>query len=525
LSTGGPNDFSVGALARLGAQRSPRRPVLKDAAGRTLTYAEFDRRTDRLANALIGLGLDRGDRVAAWLSDRMEYVELYLAIAKAGLVMVPVNAKLRSAEAMHPLRDSGARALFFSSGIAGSVEELTELDGVTVVAVGDDAEGPADHRFEDLVESGAEGTPPSPDPDSPYVIGYTSGTTGLPKGAVLTHRAVLAIARLNSISYRLPLGSTCAATGSMSFVATVPAHYLSHLLVGGTVLILGRWDSESLIATVESERATFTYLPSPTIGDFTELASRDPRRWSSLESILHSASRAEPSKLRGLCEVVGDRFVEGLGMTENSGGLITATTRADISGEPETKDVYASVGRAVAESAVKVLDDEGNPIAADGEAVGEMVIRSPALFSGYWNRPRATVEVLVDGWYHTGDLGSIDANGYLYIAERRTDLIVSGGINVYPSEIEDFIKTIPGVADCAVVGLPHERWGQTVVAAITSAPGQEVTEKEVVERCRASLAAYKKPTAVVILDELPRTVSLKVRRSEVRETLTARLAK
>jgi fatty-acyl-CoA synthase len=516
MTGGGP---TVGDLLRLGALRSPERIALRMPSGPSRTYTELDRRTDRLANALLGLGLAPGDRVAAWLGDRIEYVELYLAVAKAGLVMVPVNAKLRSGEARHLLQDSGARALFWSDGTAGAVEELEDLDrDVRLVRVGE-AEGPAAHDYEEILALGAAAPPPAPAPDDPYVIGYTSGTTGRPKGAVLTHRSVLAIARLNALSYRLPLYSVAAATGSMSFVATVPAHYISHLYVGGTVVIMGRWDVESLLATIAAERVTFTYLPSPTIPEFTELAERDPKPWSSLQSVLHSASRADPEKLRALCQVIGGRFVEGLGMTENSGGLITATTREDIIGSPAAIDVLASTGRAVAESAVAVLDPDGIPVEQDGTSVGELAIRSPALMSGYWNMPEASAEALRDGWYRTGDLGSIDPAGYVYIAERRTDLIVSGGINVYPSEVEAFIKSIPGVADCAVVGIPHERWGQSVAAAIVRDGSCPLAADDVIERCRSGLASYKKPTEVSFLDDLPRTVSLKVRRSEVREMM------
>lgn len=515
------NRLVVGDLVRLGARRSPDRVAVKMREGRAVTYAELDERTDRLANALLGLGLSRGDRVGAWLGDCVEYVELYLALAKAGLIMVPVNARVRAAEASHPLVDAGARVLFFDGTIAGDVTEL-DLDGVELIAVGG-AEAAVEARaFEPFLAAGAATSPPGPEPDDVYIIGYTSGTTGKPKGAMLTHRSVMALARLNALSYHLPLYGTAALTGSMSFVATVPAHFITHLLLGGTLVIMGKWDVESLVETVERERATFTYIPSPLIGDFCEVARRDPSRWASLESVLHSASRAAPEKLRLLAEVVGGRFVEGLGMTENSGGLITATTREDVEGETRAADLYASAGRAVAESAVMLVDPEsGEPLAHDGATIGELAMSSPALMDGYWNLPEATAEALVDGWYRSGDLASIDPAGYVYIAERRTDLIVSGGMNVYPTEVEEFIKTMPGVADVAVVGLPHERWGQSVVAAVIPAPGAELDAEAVIEFCRVGLATYKKPTAVRFLTDLPRTVSLKVRRSEVRKMLEA----
>ena len=518
-----PRALTVGDLVRLGALRSPDRVAVKmREGGRAVTYAELDARSDRLANALLGLGLSRGERIGAWLGDCVEYVELYMALAKAGLIMVPINARVRAAEAAHPLTDGGVRALFFDDTIAGDVTELDCLDGVTLVAVGG-AEAEVEARpFEDFLAAGAAGSPPGPDPDDVYIIGYTSGTTGKPKGAMLTHRSVLALARLNSLSYHLPLFGTAALTGSMSFVATVPAHFITHLLMGGTLVIMGKWDVESLLDTIERERATFTYIPSPLIPDFADLARRDPSRWQTLESVLHSASKASPEKLRGLAEVIGGRFVEGLGMTENSGGLITATTRDDIEGATEAKDLFASAGRAVAESAVRLLDPEsGEPVPHDGETIGELAMTGPALMDGYWNLPEATAEALVDGWYRSGDLASIDPAGYVYIAERRTDLIVSGGMNVYPTEVEDFIKTMPGVADVAVVGLPHERWGQSVVAAVIPAPGAELEAAAVIDYCRDGLATYKKPTAVRFLTDLPRTVSLKVRRSEVRKMLEA----
>lgn len=518
-------ELTVGSLLRLGALRSPQRVAVRMREGRAVTYAQLDQRTDRLANALLGLGLAPGDRVAAWMDDCVEYVELYLAVAKAGLVMVPINARLRAGEADQLLADSGAAALVWSGGIAGAVEELKELPAATKLIALAGAGGPAAADFERLLECGAARPPRPPAAADPYIIGFTSGTSGRPKGAILTHRSVLAIARLNALSYRLPLFGTGALTGSMSFVATVPAHVISHLYVGGTVLIMGSWDVESLLATVAAERATFTYVPSPLIDEFSAAAARDPRPWASLESILHSASRAAPEKLAALAEVIGGRFVEGLGMTENSGGLITATTREDVVGASAARNLYASVGRVVAESAIAVLDPDGNPVAYDGESVGEIAIRSPALMVGYWNQPEATAEALRGGWYRTGDLGSIDPAGYVYMVERRTDLIVSGGINVYPAEVEDFICAMHGVREAAVVGLPHERWGQAVAAAVVVEPGVELDAATVIERCRNGLASFKKPTVVSFLDELPRTTSLKLKRTEVRERLERELGR
>lgn len=509
---------TVGDTVALGARRTPALVAVAQRDGRRVTYAELDARTNRLANALGGLGLVPGDRLAAWMEDGVEYVELYLAAAKAGLVMVPINARFTAAEAEYQLADSGARALFWTSGLAGPVAclSLTPRDMITVSTAGAAGDGAA-HRFDDLVAGGASGRPAPPAPDDLYIIGYTSGTTGVPKGAMLTHASVLAIARLNALSYRLPPFSVAALSGSMSFVATVPAHIICHLYLGGTAVIMGPWDVDGLLDTLEAERATFTYIPSPLLGDFTEAVARRPSALATVESLLHSASRAEPARLVALCDVVGDRFVEGWGMTENSGGLATATTRADVTRRSAAADPFASVGRAVVESAVEVVGPDGDPLPHDGASVGELLVRSPALMAGYWNNPDATARALRDGWYHTGDLGSLDPAGYVYITERRTDLIVSGGMNVYPSEVERCLRTLPGVRDCAVVGVPHPRWGQTVAALVVPEQGADVTAAAVVEHCRHHLASYKKPTLVVFADDLPRTSNHKLARNRVRD--------
>lgn len=509
---------TFGALVRLGALRSPTRVAVKLRGGRAVSYADLNDRTDRLANALLAQGLTLGDRVAAWMEDSVEYVELYIALAKAGLVIVPINARLQSSEATYHLTDSGAKAIVWTAGLTGGVAELDDELTRGMIRVCTDPEADA-QSFEGLVNAGHGPPPAEPHPDALFIIGYTSGTTGQPKGAMLTHRSVVAIAGLNALSYRLPMFSVAALTGSMSFVAVVPAHIATHLYLGGTVVILGRWDVEGLIDAIEAEQATFTYVPSPLIADFTEAAQRRPRAWAHLRTFLHSASKADPTKLRALCEVVGERFVEGLGMTENSGGLITATTREDIVGPTDATDLFGSVGRPVCASAVRIAGMDGESVAQDGTEVGEIVMSSPALMDGYWNRPEESERALRDGWYHTGDLGWMDPAGYLYVSERRTDLIVTGGMNVYPSEVEQCIAARADVAECAVVGVPHERWGQTVAAAVVRAPGSDVSADAIVDHCRRYLAGFKKPTKVVFVESLPKTASLKVKRVEIRELL------
>lgn len=512
------NPRTVAGLILQTAERVPHAPAIVAVDGSFLDYAELVRSGRRLGNALLGLGLEPGGRIAAWLEDSVEYVQLYVACALAGFVIVPINARYTEHEAGQLLDDSGARFLAHSPGLDDRVAALAEREHpLTVIRSGDGVRGRT--SFTELIAGGSDAVHPTPGPDDLYMIGYTSGTTGTPKGAMLTQGSVATLARMNALSYRLTQGSVAAMTGSMSFVAVVPSHIISHFYVGGSARLLGKWDVDSLIDTIERHRVTFTYLPSPVLSDFAAVAAAAPQRWSSLLSVLHSASKAPLSKLREVADVIGDRLIEGWGMTENSGGLVTVTSPGDVLIVPGQRDRLSSIGRAVQEMRVRVIDPDGLDLVPNGETVGELIVSSPSLMVGYWNKPDATATALRDGWYHSGDLGAIDESGYVYLSERRVDLIVSGGMNVYPSEVEECILRVPGVTACAVVGLPHARWGQSVAAAVVIKPGSGVTEELILDTCRQFLAGYKKPTRITFVESLPMTASMKVSRLLVREAM------
>lgn len=516
---------TVGELVTRAAAAHPHRAALKVRDGGQLTYAELDERTTRAANSLLRLGLVPGDRICAWMGDVPQYVEVYVAAAKAGLVVAPINARLVAPEAEYQLADSEAGALVFTPGVISELERLPArvLSELRLIAAGDEP-GPSSQHWEDLIAQGSDVALEPPEPEALYILGYTSGTTGRPKGAMLTHASVLAIGRLNASSFRLPAHATIALTGSLSFVAVVPSHVLMTLRLAGTVVIMGRWTADDLLDVVESEHAVFTYIPSPLLSEVTEAIRRRPEAIASLHGVLHSASRADPEKLEALHQVVGGRLIEGLGMTEHSGGLVTATAAVDYLGARPGDPIFRSVGRTAVEVDVKVIGGDGqHELPWDGESVGELCFSSPALMAGYWKRPEATAEALIDGWYHSGDLGAVDPDGFVTVAERRTDLIVSGGANVYPSEVERCIAELPAVREVAVVGVPHPRWGQTVLAVVVADESQ-LDEAAIVEHCRGRLAGFKKPSRVLFMEQLPRTAGLKVARAALREQVLERLA-
>lgn len=509
----------IGKVLQLAALQHPGRYALKTTDGLCRTYAELDDRTSQLANALVDAGFQKGDRIAAWSSTCPQYLELYFAVAKAGLVLVPVNSLFTKHEAIYQLEDSGAIAVFYS---ADKREDALKVGGglglQRLVNFGDWHDRASE--YERLLSKGSPKCLPQPDEDALFVLSYTSGTTGHPKGAMVTHRSMKNTMRTLAHSYRTPQGSIVLYHANMSFVATVLALLLGHIFVRGTIVMLTPVTGpESVMEAIRREKANFTFIPSPWIEPMIELVNKNPEGWQQMRSVVHSASKAPAEQMKRWGEAVGHRFLEGWGMTEGSGSLFTVTDADDVAVGSQARDFYASVGRAALDVAVRVVDEDDNDVPHDGKTIGELVVCTPALAVGYWNNEEATRKSFKNGWFYTGDLGAIDDAGYIYIAERRTDLIISGGMNIYPSELEHCIAVLGDVAEISVVGVPHERWGETPVAFIVAREGSSLTKEQVLEHCEEHLARYKRPSEVRFLDALPRNASQKVLRRVLRDAV------
>lgn len=366
---------------RLGGLRTPDRMAVRMFGGQGRTYAELDERTNRLAQAFLGQGLRPGSRVAIWLPNCLEYIETYLACAKAGLVVVQINIRFTASEARYLLEDSSPEALVYGDEVAPAIDELEIVGDINVLASTGQQRAASTYDFEGFLRSGADVTSTQPDDDALLVIGYTSGTTGFPKGAMLTHRSIKTLGQTNALTSRYVLGSTQVFGLSLSFTAAIPAHVLPHLYVGGTTILLDHWDTQTLTDAIHAHRATFTIVPSPALSEFCELAENDPRALDSVVSVLHSASKAPPDQLQRLVTAIGPRLVEGWGMTENSGGLLTATVASDyLDPEPE---IFDSAGRAAPDTAIMLVDNAGDPLPHDGSAVGQLIAHSASLATGY----------------------------------------------------------------------------------------------------------------------------------------------
>jgi fatty-acyl-CoA synthase len=509
----GVSRLTADTALRIGALAHPGRAALLMLDGPTLTYAALDERVNRLANALLGSGLIPGDRLAIWMANRFEYVETYLACLRVGVVIVQLNHRHTAVEATYPVDDSGAAGIVFDDTVADRVEAVEIAFRVAVCAGTDLVKGA--QEYESFLAGGAASAPATVPADL-AVIGYTSGTTGYPKGAELTHRSIDAIGATNMLACRYVLGSTQIFPFSLSFTAGIPAHVLPHLRVGGTTVLQSTWNTERLVDAIDRYRATFTLLPSPPLQEFCDVVEHRKTRLPSLVALLHSTARAPESHLERVVDVIGPRLVEGWGMTENSGGLVTATTTRDY--QMSYPRIYSSAGRAVPGTVVEVVDEAGHLLPHDGRTVGALLVASSSLASGYWRKPEATERAFRHGWYSTGDIGAVDQEGYVYLYDRRTDLIVSGGMNVYPSEVERVLCELPGVAQCAVVAQDHDRWGQTPVAfVVRSSPTLDAPT--LLELARTRLAGYKLPTSIRFVESLPTNAGGKVIKRDLRRRL------
>jgi fatty-acyl-CoA synthase len=468
------------------------------------THAESHARALALAHDLGARGIGPGDRVALVVESTADAVEGYLAVNLVGATAVQVNDRLAVAEIDEILGTVSPRALLHTEAHGERLADLVAGAGLDVVALG----GPLD------VVSGASVPRIDVDPGAPSIIGFTSGTTGRPKGVVHTHANLGRIVRYMPIHNHLAWGSRLAMTGTLAFAAGIWGVVLPHLYLGGTISWMAGLPADEWVDRMVRERSTFTYCPTPLFGAFTAAVTERPEVLESLSSVLHSGSAATREATAALVDVIGGRFTETYGMTE-TGSPVTTTGPDDWAPWSGADDALASAGRVIALARVAVLGDDGAELPAGAE--GELVVESPFLFDGYWENPVETAAALRDGQLHTGDRGRVDEAGFLYVMGRSKDMIVSGGMSVYPAEVERVLAQADGVADVAVFGVSHDKWGETVVAAVVARPGETVDVDGVLAFARERLAGYKKPTVIHVVDELPRNTNLKVRKDVLRD--------
>jgi fatty-acyl-CoA synthase len=494
------------------AERTPNKLALvDDATGRQFTYAQFNERANRLASFLQErLGLEKGDRLSILAQNGSDYYEILFACSKTGVILNTLNWRLAVPELAYILKDCQPRALIFEPEFAKTVSDLRSQIAVEHYIVLDEGVAGSDWSYEEALAAGSPGGVPEPalSYQETWAILYTSGTTGRPKGAQVTYGNFFynaigmgAAIDLSSQDINLNVLPTFHA-GGLGLYAGPIFH------TGGTLIVMRAFDPTRLLHLLEEWRVTVLLLVPALYLVLAQRTDLDEYDLSSVRSWASGGSALPPAVVE---EFAGKGIIiqQGFGMTE-TGPTVFIVTQEDALRKA------GSVGKPVLHTDVRIMDSDGHTLGPN--EVGELCIRGGNVTSGYWNRPEATAEALVDGWLHSGDAAMVDEEGFYYIVDRWKDMFISGGENVYPAEVENVLYQLPAVAEAAVIGVPHPRWQEVGRALIVLKEGQILSEEEVIDYCQAKLARYKIPKSVLFVGALPRNAAGKVLKRDLRES-------
>jgi acyl-CoA synthetase (AMP-forming)/AMP-acid ligase II len=511
--------MNLGMYLARSARFWPDRPALL-FRDRAVTYLELERRSNRLAHALRALGLARGDRVAVVSPNRPEIVELECALYKAGMVKVALNARLAPQELADALENAEPAAILAAPEFRGAIVAAATSVPALRHLVAFDPAGADDARwlsYEALLAGASEEHfHEEMRPEELAVLHYTSGSTGKLKAAMQTVGNRMASLRKNC------MGRMHAGPGDVLLLSGPITHasgmFIQPMLFqGATMLLLEGFKPADYLRAIEQHRVTMAFLVPAMIYALLAEPSLRTRDLSSLRLVSYGAAPMSPARIREAWAAFGPVLAQGYGAGETTGGVVGLST-ADhaLAIEGDRPELLAACGRPFCESDVQVLDEAGRPVA--GDAIGEICVRGPDVFAGFWRAPEQTAAALGDdGWLRTGDLARVDANGYIYIVDRKKEMLVSGGFNVYPSEVESVLAQHPAVYEVCVVGVPDERWGETVKAVVVLRAGAQASDGDLMDFCRGRLADFKRPRSVDFVPQLPKNGNGKLSRKDVRE--------
>jgi len=512
---------NIGEIPSMNAKYYPSKRAIVDRP-REFAWKEVNVRINQLANAFLGMGCEKGDRIAILAYNSSEYIESIFASAKAGLIFVPLNFRLSVQEIEYILHDSTPKVLLFDQEFSDIVAALRGTFPLKYIAIGDKAGGAME--YEKLIKSNSFVEPCevgiSVDEDDPAEILYTSGTTGSAKGVVHSHRARLAGVLTHVLYGTLNRHDVHLVNVPPLFHAAGYVWMLANAYVGASIIIsrLRGFDPEAVLKTVQEESVTNLHMIPITIMELIDFPNIREYDFSSLRLIYYATAPMPVGPLRKALSIFGNIFLQPYGLTE-AGPTVTCLGKEehDISGlsNSEVNTKLRSCGRPFFGRFVKLVDEKGEEVPP--HTVGEIIVKSSDIMECYWNNEEETRRTIKDGWLYTGDLAICDEDYYIFLVDRKKDMIISGGENIYSTEVECVICEHRTVEECAVIGVPDERWGEAVKAIVVVRKGEQVSEEEIIQFCKRSLASYKKPKSVEFVMDLPRNPTGKILKKVLRE--------
>ncbi|MBS3756502.1 MAG: long-chain-fatty-acid--CoA ligase [Desulfobacterales bacterium] len=498
--------MNIGGFLTKRAALSPAREALVLGDLR-LTWQQLNQRCNRFANAVSALGVKAGDRVAFLGLNEPEFFDLYFGLGKIGAIMVPINHRLAGPEVSYIINDCQAKVLIYGPEFAPVVESIrADLPCAHLVALSDD---PADYaRSYKSLTQGAQDTEPeiTAGGEDTLTILYTSGTTGRPKGAELTHNGYFG----TSVTLRATFGDI-----GQNLLMPLPLFHIGGLApvpmcvhFGMKMVIQRAFDPQNFLELLGKENITWFGSVPQILMFLRQVPDFEKYSWDSVKMALVYAAPVPVALIKEYA-AAGIEVRQLYGMTECTGP-------ATVIDSENALEKAGSCGPPFFHNEIRVVDLNGRDVPTN--ELGEVLIAGTNLMKGYWNKPEATAETLKDGWLYSGDMGRMDADGFLYIMDRKKDMIISGGENIYPAEIEDLLMSHPKIADAGVIGFPDETWGEAIKAVVVPRQGEQMTEEELIEWCRDRIARFKIPKKVVVAEEIPRTPTGKILKRVLRDT-------
>ena len=488
------------------------------------TYRQFGARVHSLARFLNSSGVRRGDRVAILHENSHEFLEAYFAAAQIGASLNPLNVRLRPLELAPILRDAGATHLIASRQFDAEVESIIAMDTglTTIIWTGRvKAEGPLESVSYEEALAAQGATPLSPtdlSDDDVAQLYYTSGTTGEPKGVMLSHR--------NVCTHALAAVAELGLRDHDHWLHVAPLFHLADAWatfaitwVGGKHVVAPDFDPSEVLRTIQAERVTITNMIPSMLNTLVNTPAAAAYDFSSLRTMMSGGAPIAPDLVKCVMETFKCDYIQTYGMTETSPYLSVSILKHNLAQlAPEEQFNYkAKTGRPFMGVLLKVVREDGTEVEPNDREVGEIIVKGDIVTKGYWNRPEETRKALRSGWLYTGDLAVLDREGYINIVDRKKDMIITGGENVYSIEVENALYALPYILEAAVVGVPDPKWGEAVRAVVVLRPGHDATEAQVIQDCKARIAGYKAPKTVDFVSELPKTGSGKISKTALKK--------